>query len=108
MLESGDVSLQLLVTDFCLIEFSSFAVEQVLEDVDTPFALDRRRFREMQGEALIQVRWQFPEIQQLLSQGGQGSYMPGPPPARLHYCQADPLEGLQQQFRTRPLGLPAG
>src|SRR4051794_27678974 len=72
-----------------------------------PFGLDRRRFREMKSETLIQVRRQAPEFQQFLLESCQGNDVRCQLACRLDKCQADSLEGLQEQFRTWSFGLSA-
>ncbi len=62
----------------------------------------------MKGEAVIQVRRQLPEIQQLLLQRRQGNDVNKLLPCRRNDHQADSLECLQQHFRTGVLGLSAG
>jgi hypothetical protein len=49
----------------------------------------------MKREAVIQVRWQLPEIQQFLLQRCQGSDVDTLLPRHLYDCQADPLERSQ-------------
>jgi hypothetical protein len=60
-----------------------------------PFGLDWRWFQQMKSKAVIQVRWQPPEVQQLLLQGCQGGPVRHQLACRLDYYQADPLERFE-------------